>query len=122
MLCPPIFGSNFSPLAFALFFQKFTPKIFFFSKRKKKKKTIEKKKNADKGRSLPSSSRSALSLLAITSSLLFLPFCFKHFLLGIFFFSSRRKKKHKEKKNHREEKKCRKGRELTFLLSFLHLG
>jgi hypothetical protein len=42
---------------------------------------------------------------------------------GIFFFSSRSKeKKPKKKKQHREEIKCKEGRELTFLLSLLHLG
>jgi len=54
---------------------------------------MEKKKNVEKGRSLPLSSRYTLSLLAPTSGLLFLPFCFKRFLLGIFFFSKEKKKK-----------------------------
>jgi hypothetical protein len=34
----------------------------------------------------------------------------------------RKLKKHNENKNHRGKKKCRQGRELTFLLSILHLG
>jgi hypothetical protein len=91
--------------------------------KKQRKKIIEKKKNAEKGGSLPSNSRSTLSLLAPISSLLFFTFRFKHFLLGIFFFSNKRKeKKTQRKKNHRKEKKCKEGRELTFLLSLLHLG
>jgi hypothetical protein len=48
---------------------------------------------------------------------------FQTFSHGIFFFLNKRKKrKTQRKKNHKEEKKCRKGRELTFLLSLLHLG
>jgi hypothetical protein len=91
---------------FAFLFQTLSRSIFFFSsKKKKQKKTIEKKKIVEKGRSLPSSSRSTLSLLAPTFPLLFMPFCFKRFLLGISFFSSKRKKKYEEKKNHRKEKK-----------------
>jgi hypothetical protein len=37
---------------------------------------------------------------------------------GVFFFSSTQKKKKKpqRKKNHKEEKKCREGKEFTFLL------
>jgi hypothetical protein len=73
-----------------------------FSNRKKEKKQrkkyIEKKKNVEKGRNLPSSFHFALSLLAPAYGLLFLPFCFKRFLLGIFFFSSIRKKKKNIKK------------------------
>jgi hypothetical protein len=67
----------------------------FFSQTKENKKTIEKKKNVEKGRSFPSSSRSTLSLLAPASALLF-----QTFFLDILFFSSRRKekKKNKEKK------------------------
>jgi hypothetical protein len=53
-------------------------------KKTKKKKTIEKKRNAKKGGSFPSSSRSALSLLAPTSTLPLLPFYFKHFFLASF--------------------------------------
>ncbi len=73
-LCPLTFGSRFCPLTFPLLFQKLYPNIFFFSSRKKerktKKKNIEKEKNAKKGRSLLSSSRFALSLLAPAFGLL----------------------------------------------------
>jgi len=93
----------------------FSPSIFFFSSIREKK-TIEKKKYAKKGGSLPSSSRFALSFLALASAL-----SFQAFSPGIFFFSNIRKKKHK-KKTHRKEKICREGRELTFLLLLLHLG
>jgi uncharacterized membrane protein len=51
-------------------------------KKTKKKKTIEKKKNAKKGKSFPSSSRYALSLLALASTLPFMPFYFKCFFLA----------------------------------------
>jgi hypothetical protein len=33
-----------------------------------------------------------------------------------------KKRKTQRKKNHRGKKKCKEGRELTFLLSILHLG
>ncbi len=107
-----------------LYFKHFLLASSFSQVEEKKKKTLKKKKNAKKWRSLPSSFHSTLSLLAPTFGLLFLPFCFKHFLLRIFFFSSRREKKitQKKKKNHRGKKKCREGRELTFLFSLLHLG
>jgi hypothetical protein len=36
--------------------------------------------------------------LAFASTLMFMPFHFKHFLLGIFFFSSRKKKTQRKKK------------------------
>jgi len=62
--CPLIFGSHFCPLTFAFLFQILSPSIFFFSSIRKEKKTIKKKKNAEKGRSVPSSSHSTLSLLA----------------------------------------------------------
>jgi hypothetical protein len=64
-------------------------------KKNKEKKIIKKKKNVEIGRSLPLSSRFALSLLASASTLMFLPFCFKCFLLSFFFFSSIRKEKKK---------------------------
>jgi hypothetical protein len=87
--------------------------------KKRKRKTIEKKKNAENGGSLPSSSCSTISLLAPTSGLMFLPLRFKRFLLGIFFFLSRRKKrKTQRKKNHREEKDVEKGRSLPFFSRF----
>jgi hypothetical protein len=106
-LCPFIFGSHFYPLTFVLLFQTFSPDS---SIRKEKK-------NVEKGENLLSSSHSTFSPLVLASGLLFLPFCFKCFLLGIFFFSSKRK----EKKNTKK-KKCKEGREVTFLLSLLHLG
>jgi len=68
------------------------------SSQAEEKKKKAKKKNAEKGRSLPSSFHFALSFLAPTFGLLFLPFRFKHFLLGIFFFSSRKKEKKKKRK------------------------
>ncbi len=96
---------------------------FQAGKKNKEKKPQRRKKNVEKGGSLPSRSHLALSLLVPTSSLLFLPFRFKRFLLGIFFYSSKRKKgKTQRKKNHRKEKKCKERRECTFLLSFVHLG
>jgi flagellar biosynthesis protein FlhB len=92
-------------------------------KNTKKEKTIEKRKNAEKGGSLPSSSCFALSFLALASALLLLPFRFKCFLLTLSSSQIEEKKeKHKEKKTHRKEKKCREGKELTFLLLLLHLG
>ncbi len=81
--------------------------------KEKKRKTIEKKRNAEKGGSFPSSSCSTLSLLASASTLLF-----QMLSLGIFFVSSGRK----GKKNHKEEKNCRERKELSFLLLLLHLG
>jgi len=52
-----------------------SPGIFFLSSSKKKKtqrkKTIEKKKHGKKGRSLPSSSYFAFSLLTLTFAFLF---------------------------------------------------
>jgi hypothetical protein len=53
--------------------------------------------------------------LVPTFGLLFLPFRFKHFLLGIFFISNIRKKgKTQRKKNRREEKKMER-KERTYL-------
>jgi flagellar biosynthesis protein FlhB len=85
------FTSTFLLLPF--YFKHFLLGIFFFSKLKFKNKKIKnnknrEEKNAEKGGRLPSSSHSTFSLLAPTFSLLFLPFYFKCFLLGIFFFSS----------------------------------
>jgi hypothetical protein len=61
--------------------------LSFSSSQTLKKQTHKKKtkKNQEKGRRLPSSSCSTLSLLALASAFLFLPFCFKHFLLASFF-------------------------------------
>ncbi len=100
-------------------FKRFLLASFYSQVEEKKKKTIEKKKNAEKGGSLPSRSRSTTSLLAPTSGLMFLPLRFKRFLLGIFFFLSRRKKrKTQRKKNHKEEKNVEKGRSLPFFSHF----
>jgi hypothetical protein len=108
---PFTFGSRFCLLIFALLFQALFLIILFYSTKKKnnakKKKPIEKKKNANKGRSLLSSFRFALSFLAPTSAL-----SFQVFSPNIFFFSNKRKKKHNEKKNHREKKNVEKGRNL----------
>jgi hypothetical protein len=50
---------------------------------------------------------------------MFLPFCFKRFLLGIFLFPSRRKKKkNTKKKNHIKEKNAEKGESLPFFCCF----
>jgi len=76
-----------------------------------KKKNHKEEKNAEKGGSFPSNSRSTLSLLAPTSTLLF-----QTLSLSIFFFSSIRKGKKEKKKTI--EKKCREGRELSFKLLF----
>jgi hypothetical protein len=61
------FGFRFCLLVFALLFQTFSPGIFFFSRRRKEKKNKKKnhreKKKCKGRRSLPSSSRFALSLL-----------------------------------------------------------
>jgi hypothetical protein len=91
--------------------------FFFFLNTKKIKHTRKQlKKNQKKGGSLPSSSRSAFSLLVLTSAFPFLHFRFMCFLLVSFSFQVVRKKKHKEKKTHREEKTCKEGKELTFKL------
>jgi hypothetical protein len=53
----------------------------------------------------------------------FCPFVSSAFSLASSSFQAEDKKeKHKEKKNHKEEKKCKERKELTFLLSLLHLG
>jgi flagellar biosynthesis protein FlhB len=64
----------------------------------KKKKTIKKKKNAKKGGSLPSSSRSALSVFALVFALLLLPFHFKHFFLASSSFQTEGKKRKTQRK------------------------
>jgi hypothetical protein len=84
--------------------------LFIF--KQKKKKTIEKKKNVEKGGSFPFNSRFSFSLLACTSALPLLPFCFKRFLLA--FFSSQAKKKKKKKKG----KKMWRMEGVSFKLSF----
>jgi hypothetical protein len=64
----------------------------------KKKKTIEKKKNAEKRSSFPSSSRSTLSPLALASALPLMPFCFKRFFMASFFQTKKKKRKETKKK------------------------
>jgi hypothetical protein len=118
-LYPLTFGFRFYPFVS----NTFSWHLLFLTQKKRKnkqrKKTIEKKKNAEKGGSLPSSFHSTLSLLAPTSGLLFLPFCFKHFLLGIFFFSSKRKeRKTQRKKIISKKKNAKKGRSLPFFSRF----
>jgi len=113
-LCPFTFGFHFCPPTFALPFQVFSLGIFFFLSKKKKhkeEKTIEKKKYADKGRSLPSSSHSALSLLASASTFLLLHFHFKRFFLASSSYQIEDKTK-SHKKTHKEEKNAEKGRSL----------
>jgi lipopolysaccharide export LptBFGC system permease protein LptF len=89
-------------------FQTFSFGIFFFSNIKKEKKKQRKKnhreKNAKKGRSFPSSSRSALSLLVPTFALLFQTHSSS---------SQVEEKKRKTKKKNHGEKKYRKRKELT---------
>jgi hypothetical protein len=95
--------------------------VFFFSNIEKTKHT--KKQPKKLGRSLPSSSRSALSLLAIASTLPLLHFHFKCFLFASSSSQAKEKENTKEKKNHREEKLRRERKELTssshFALSLL---
>jgi len=102
--------------------------IFFFSSRRKEKKRKEKKNDKEE--------KKCREGKEVTFKLLLYPFIFSSYFCllasalsfqafspDIFFFSNRRKKKkNTKKKKHREKKKCRKGRELTFLLSRLHLG
>jgi hypothetical protein len=73
-----------------------------------KKKPIKKKKNANKGRSLFSSFRFALSFLALTSAL-----SFQVLSPNIFFFSNKRKKNTMKKKIIEKKKNAEKRRELT---------
>ncbi len=99
---------------------------------KEKKRKPQRKKICKERRELTFKLSLCFSLLALAFGLLFLPFNFKRFLLGIFFFSSKRKeRKTQREKNHREEKKCKKGRahtsrfciwgEALLLLSPLHI-
>jgi hypothetical protein len=81
------------PFCFKRFFLASSSSQVEENKRKTRKKNRREKKNAKNEGSFPSNSRSALSFLAPTSALLFLPFRFKCFLLGILFSSSRRKEK-----------------------------
>jgi hypothetical protein len=70
--------------------------IFFFSNTRKK--NHRENKNAKKGRSFPSSSHFALSLLGPASTLPLLPFYFKRVFLASFSFQTQEKKKNKVKK------------------------
>jgi hypothetical protein len=81
--------SAFSLLHF--YFKRFFLVSFFSQAKKKttqKKKPIEKKKNANKGKSLLSSFRFALSFLASTFAL-----SFQVLFPNIFLFSNKKKKK-----------------------------
>jgi len=102
---PSHFWLLLRPFTFAFLFQMFSRSIFFFSCRKK---------NAKKGGSLLSSSCFAFSFFASIFGLMFLPFRFKRFFLGIFFFSSKKK----EIKTQRKKKK-KKGKELTYFQAFI---
>jgi len=105
-LYPFTFGFCFYPPTSALLFQTLSLDIFF-SSRRKEKKNIEKKRNAEKGGSLPLSSHSTLSLLAFASTLPLLPFCFKHFLLASSSSQIEEKRKRQRKKKHREKKNAK---------------
>jgi hypothetical protein len=85
----------------------FSPNIFF--SKTKEKKNINKKKFAEKGRSLPSSSHSAFSFLAPASGLPLLHFHFKCFLLASFFSQVEEKKNTKKKKTIEKKKNAEKG-------------
>jgi len=96
LLYPFIFGSHVCPPTFALLLR-FLLASSSFQEKKNKEKAIEKKKYAEKGGSFLLSSRFAFSLLAPTSTLPLLPFCFKRFLLASF-SSQVEKKKTKQRK------------------------
>jgi hypothetical protein len=86
-LCPFTFGSRFCTFVSSVF------SLHLLLLKHKEKKNHREKKNAEKGGSLPSSSRSALSFLALASTL-----SFQAVFLGIFFFSKIRGKKTQKKK------------------------
>ncbi len=96
-----------------------TSSSFQALKRKKtqRKKNHREEKNAEKGRSFPSSSRSTFSLLALAFAFLLLPFCFKHFLLAFFSSQAEENKKTQRKKIHRKEKKMQR-REGAYFQAF----
>jgi hypothetical protein len=100
----------------------FYPNIFFLSSRRGEKKSQRKKNMQKKGRSLPSSSCFALSLLAHISAFSLLHFYFKRFFL-VSSFSQAKKKKTQKKKLIEKKKNANKGRSLLssfrFALSFL---
>jgi len=81
--------------------------IFFFPSKRKEKKPIEKKKNVEKGGSLPSSSCSAFSLLPSHFCPPIFALMFHVLSLSIFFSSRRKEKKHKEKKTIEKKKNQR---------------
>jgi hypothetical protein len=78
----PTLPSHFWLLLLPFCFKHFLLSSFSSQAKTKKKKTIEKKRNTEKGRSFPSNSFSALSILGPAFALSFLPFCFKHFFLA----------------------------------------
>jgi len=88
-------SSSYFALSFLAFISTFSLLHFYFKRfllvssfAQAKKKPIEKKKNANKGRSLLSSFRFALSFFAPTSAL-----SFQALSLNILFFSNKRKRK-----------------------------
>jgi hypothetical protein len=109
-------------------FQTLSPGIFLFSSRRKEKKnkgkkTIKKKKKKQRREGV------YFQALALPCHfwLLLLASCFCAFASNtfswhVFLLKQKIKKKNTKKKNHKEEKTCREKRELTFLLSLLHLG
>jgi hypothetical protein len=116
---------SFLAFIFALSFLAFYFKRFLLAsfssqatENNKKKNNHREKKNAKKGGSLPSNSYSALSLLVSAFGLMFLPFHFKHFLLGIFFFSSRRKERKTQNKIIEKKKNAKKRGKLPFFSYF----
>jgi preprotein translocase subunit YajC len=123
--CLCTFGSYFCPPTSALLFQMFFFGIFFFSSIRKEKK--RRKKNHKVGKKCRE--RRALSFKlpicpftqAPASAFPLLPSHFYLFVSNVFFLASSFSQA-KEKKKKTKEKKCRKGKELTFLLLLLHLG
>jgi len=105
-------------------FQAFFPGIFFFSNRRRKKhkekKNHRKEKKCKEGRELnfkllicPLIFGSCFCFPAF--AFLLLPFRFKHFLIASSSQTKEKKEKHEEKKIMKK-KKCKQGREFTFLL------
>ncbi len=115
LLCHVTFGSCFCPPGSTLLFQTLFPNIFFFSNRRKEKKPKEKNHRKKKMERKEGAYLQAFALpfhfwlLLLTSC--FYPFISSNFSL-IYSCSQAKEKK----------RKCKKGRELTFLLSLLHLG
>jgi hypothetical protein len=102
--------------------------FFFFFSNTKKIKHIKKqlKKNQKKGKSLPSSSHFAFSLLVLAFAFPFLHFHFMCFFLASSSFQVVRKKNKKKKKTIEKKKHVKKGRSLPsssfFALSLLTLA